>query len=535
MKRILAVDDEPDVLETVEEVLSDYSVQTAGSFEAASRLLDTETYDMVILDIMGVRGLDLLDIAVEQNFPAVMLTAHTLDPGNVMESMLRGAVSFITKENIDQLDSLLEELFDLLEKGQPTWVHTMKRLALVLDACFSPIRRFKDVSRELASARAKLQTVELMKQVLMSGPETSIMVVDEDLKILEINNAILERTKMSQEDCIGRLCHWIIRKELKPCYSRGERCGVREVIQKGRAVITVREERRDDGSSRYFTINSYPLPEDERGKKNVMIVWRDVSKQMRPVLNRQARYIQRSFTDTLQQQKMAALGKLASSAAHEINNPIQGILSFAKLMRQSFDKESLTQEEMERFRSYLDLISAESERCGKIVQGLLSFASKKNLRKSAVDLTTIFEDIALLIGNRMKIQGISLRIEKPGITPIAHCDGDQIKQALLNIILNSVEAMPNGGLITVSAEPSPDGKSLIIRIQDTGPGIPENVRSKLFEPFYTTKKDGQGTGLGLSVVYGIMWQHGATIDVESTKEKGTTFIISLPIAEESPG
>ncbi|MGO9566879.1 MAG: sensor histidine kinase, partial [Desulfomonilaceae bacterium] len=217
------------------------------------------------------------------------------------------------------------------------------------------------------------------------------------------------------------------------------------------------------------------------------------------------------------------------------NNPIQGIVSFAKLMRQSFDKESLTREEMERFRSYLDLISAESERCGKIVQGLLSFARKKNLRKSAVDLTKIFEDIALLIGNRMKIQGISLRIEKPRITPIAHCDGDQIKQALLNIILNSVEAMPNGGLITVSTEPSPDEKSLIMRIQDTGPGIPENVRSKLFEPFFTTKKDGHGTGLGLSVVYGIMWQHGATIEVESTKEKGTTFIVSLPIAEESPG
>ncbi|MGO9570570.1 MAG: PAS domain-containing protein, partial [Desulfomonilaceae bacterium] len=222
------------------------------------------------------------------------------------------------------------------------------------------IRRLKDVSRELASARAKLQTVELMKQVLMSGPETSIMVVDEDLKILEINNAILERTKMSEEDCLGRLCHWIIRKEMKPCYSRGEKCGVREVIQKGRAVITVREDRRDDGSTKYFTINSYPLPEDERGKKNVMIVWRDVSKQMRPVLNRQARSIQRSFTHTLQQQKMSALGKLASAAAHEINNPIQGIVSFAKLMRQSFDKESLTREEMERFRSYLDLISAES-------------------------------------------------------------------------------------------------------------------------------------------------------------------------------
>ena len=147
MKRILAVDDEPDVLETVEEVLSSYSVQTAGSFGAARRLLVTETYDMVILDIMGVRGLDLLDIAVERNMSAVMLTAHALDPGNVMESMLRGAASFITKENIDRLDSLLEELFDLLEKGESTWVHTMKRLAPMLDASFSS--EWRDAYKEM--------------------------------------------------------------------------------------------------------------------------------------------------------------------------------------------------------------------------------------------------------------------------------------------------------------------------------------------------------------------------------------------------
>jgi DNA-binding NtrC family response regulator len=147
MKRILAVDDEPDVLETVEEVLSSYDVQTAGSFEAARKLLVTETYDMIILDIMGVRGLDLLDIAVERNFPAVMLTAHALSPGTVMESMLRGAVSFITKENIDELDSLLEELFDLLEKGESTWVHTMKRLAPMLDAYFPP--EWRDAYKEM--------------------------------------------------------------------------------------------------------------------------------------------------------------------------------------------------------------------------------------------------------------------------------------------------------------------------------------------------------------------------------------------------
>ncbi|MGO9570700.1 MAG: two-component system sensor histidine kinase NtrB [Desulfomonilaceae bacterium] len=395
------------------------------------------------------------------------------------------------------------------------------------------IKGLKDVSGQLASTRTRLQSVELMKEVLMSGSETSIMVVNEDFKIVEINNAILERTNKSQEDCIGRLCHWVVRKDMKPCYIRGEKCLVQEVLQTGRAGHTVREERRSDGTVRYFSISSYPLPKDEQGKKNIIIVWKDISKQMTPVLNRQARSIRQSFTHTLQQDKMAALGKLASAAVHEINNPIQGILTFAKLMRRSFDKKSLSEAEMERFSSYLDLISVESDRCGKILQGLLAFSRKRDINKSVVDLTKTFQDIALLMGNRMKLQGISLCIEKHCIMPVVYCDGDLMKQALLNLVLNSVEAMPNGGLIVISVDLPRDAKHLIISIQDTGSGIPKNVQRNIFDPFFTTKKDGKGTGLGLSIVYGIMLQHEGTIGVESAEGEGTTFVVTLPIGKES--
>jgi two-component system NtrC family sensor kinase len=395
------------------------------------------------------------------------------------------------------------------------------------------IKGLKDVSGQLASTRTRLQSVELMKEVLMSGSETSIMVVNEDFKIVEINNAILERTNKSQEDCIGRLCHWVVRKDMKPCYTRGEKCLVQEVLQTGRARHAVREERRPDGTVRYFSISSYPLPEDEQGKKNVIIVWKDLSKQMTPVLKRQARSIRESFTHTLQQDKMAALGKLASAAVHEINNPIQGILTFAKLMRRSFDKKSLSEEEMEKFSSYLDLISVESDRCGRILQGLLAFSRKRDINKSAVDLTKTFQDIALLTRNRMKLQGISLCIERPSVMPAVYCDGDLMKQALLNLVLNSVEAMPNGGLMVISVDVPWQAKQVMIRIQDTGPGIPKNVQSNIFEPFFTTKNDGKGTGLGLSIVYGIMLQHDGTIGVESAEGEGTTFVVTLPIGEES--
>lgn len=146
-KRILAVDDEPDVLEIVEETLSAYEVEKAFSFEEARRLMVNNTYDMVILDIMGVRGLDLLDIAVERDFPAVMLTANALDPGHIMQSILRGAASFIPKEDIDRLDTLLDELFHMLHEGESTWIHTMKRLAPLLDERFTP--DWRDAYRDM--------------------------------------------------------------------------------------------------------------------------------------------------------------------------------------------------------------------------------------------------------------------------------------------------------------------------------------------------------------------------------------------------
>jgi two-component system, NtrC family, sensor kinase len=395
------------------------------------------------------------------------------------------------------------------------------------------IKGLKDTTSQLVANQTRIESLELIKEVLMSGPEISIMSVDEDLKITEINNAILERTKTSRQDCIGRPCHLVLRKEMKPCHARGENCVVQDVIRTGRSVHTVREEKRNGEPPRYFTISSYPLREDERGKRNVLIVWKDVSRGMTVVLDRQAQNIKESFSQRLWQDKMVALGKLASAAVHEINNPIQGILTFAKLMRGSFDKESLTREEMDKFRSYLDLVAVESERCGRILQGLLSFSRKRDLKRSAVQLTKILDDISLLMGNRMKLQRISLCIDKKTNLPFIYCDGDQIKQALLNIVLNAVEVMPNGGLITILAEPHPDKKHLVIMIQDTGPGIPETVQRHIFEPFYSTKKDAKGVGLGLSIVYGILAQHGGMIEVESQVGEGTSFVLTIPISEES--
>jgi len=419
------------------------------------------------------------------------------------------------------------ELFRLL-------VEIMPAKTRILDSLILPIvRGIKDISGELIAARTRLQTVELMKEVLTSGPEVSLMVVDEDLKIVEISNSVLERGRMGLEDCIGRPCHWVLRKGAKPCDCAGDRCIAREVLLTGKSVHTVKEATTKHDSRYYFTVSAYPMNTEGQEKMNVLVVWKDIHGEMRRVLDQHAQDIQQSFSHILERDKMVALGQLAAAAVHEINNPIQGILTFAKLMRRSFDKDSLTPEEIEQFRSYLDLIAGESARCGQILRNLLAFARLDNMEKTAFDLSRVVDEIFMLIQNRASLQGITLkrRIQN-NILPIFG-DRGRIKQALLNLVINSMDAMPQGGVITVKANMGGKNDYIRILVQDTGVGIPKGLHGSIWEPFVTTKAVGKGVGLGLSVVYGIVTQHGGTVDMQSEENQGTVFGVNLPIFKGS--
>jgi signal transduction histidine kinase len=240
----------------------------------------------------------------------------------------------------------------------------------------------------------------------------------------------------------------------------------------------------------------------------------------------------------LRQDKMAALGKLASAAVHEINNPIQGILTFAKLIRRGLEKETVSGADLDQFKKYLDLIASESARCGKILQNMLSFSRRGDIKKMEIYLPALFEEIRLLTGNRLQLQNIELNQNISDEVPCVLGDRDQIKQAFLNLILNASEAMPIGGGINIGATLSEDKRFVSVRVNDSGVGIPDEFQSNIFEPFFTTKEEGKGVGLGLSVVYGIVSQHGGSIEVESRPNKGTSFYITLPakqaeVSEES--
>ena len=479
----------------------------------------------LILDSLAPMGFKLDVIGVVYVGPEDLV--ETLDPGYCIP-LFRDYRTIVQSENPDVLIMTSEdhELRQKIMEIIPPHTRFLDSFALQV------LHTLKTLSGQLGTTQDKLKGVELIKEVLMAGSEVSIMVVDDDFKVLDINNAILKRTKMAREGCIGRDCHWVVHRSMEPCHLKGEDCVVLEVLRTGKSCHSVREERRADGRVRYFTRSAYPLQVDERGKNSVLIVWKDVSKGMAPVLDRQVRNLRENFMHYVHQDKMTALGKLAAAAVHEINNPIQGILTFSKLMRSGLDGDDIAPEQMAKFRTYLDLIAGESARCGQILRNLLSFARQGDLKRSRFQINPLLDEIILLTGNKMELQGISMCIELDDKLPLVYGDRNQIKQALLNLILNSVEAMPNGGIISVAADPDPDTDSLRLSVSDTGPGVPQEHQSNIFEPFVTTKLDGKGVGLGLSVVYGIVTQHGGSIRLESEEDKGATFILNLPVFNE---
>jgi two-component system NtrC family sensor kinase len=219
-------------------------------------------------------------------------------------------------------------------------------------------------------------------------------------------------------------------------------------------------------------------------------------------------------------EKLASLGKLAAGVAHEINNPLTGILTNSSLLLEDLAEDDPRREDV-------DVMVKETIRCREIVKRLLDFARQTKPQKRLANLNDLIENIILLVRNQASFRNITIEKElEPGI-PELLVDPDQIQQVFVNIILNAAEAMTKGGSLTIRSRGTPDGESLIVSIADTGPGIKEEVRERIFDPFYTTKE--HGTGLGLSISYGIVEQHGGTITVESSPGRGSTFNIQLPI------
>ena len=238
--------------------------------------------------------------------------------------------------------------------------------------------------------------------------------------------------------------------------------------------------------------------------------------------------LERAYHRLVQSEKMASLGKLAAVVAHEINNPLAGILTYSKLVSRLVDKGLEDERRRAEAKSDLQQIEGESKRCGAIVKNLLTFARQAPLVPQENDLGGIVQRCLLLVGHQCELQQVEVESQIEPKMPSIHCDSAQIQQVLLALLMNAVEAMPHGGRLKVEAAYNAERREAQIVVSDDGMGIPEEVLPHIFEPFFTTKAESKGVGLGLAVAFGIVQQHGGKIAVSSTPQKGTTFTVTLP-------
>lgn len=245
-------------------------------------------------------------------------------------------------------------------------------------------------------------------------------------------------------------------------------------------------------------------------------------------LNSYIKRLESTQKQLIQSEKLSALGQLAASVAHELNNPLAGVLNYSKLLAKKVSSDSFNKEEA---LSNLSKMESAVNRCSGIVRGLLDFARQSEPMLQPIAMSSVIDQVMFLVGHEAKMNNVDLHREETSSLPPVMADFGQLQQVFVNLVVNAIQAMPNGGKLTINSSLGEDGW-VRVSVQDTGSGIaPENLE-KLFTPFFTTKEQEKGIGLGLAVSYGIIERHGGRIEVQSEVGKGSTFTVYLPAYKE---
>jgi len=235
--------------------------------------------------------------------------------------------------------------------------------------------------------------------------------------------------------------------------------------------------------------------------------------------------------EMLRVERMASIGKLAAVVAHEINNPLAGILTYSKLLKKRLGRDPESNAEN---IGMLDLMESESRRCGEIVKNLMTFARPTSINMEPSDLNLVIDRCVRLVQHQLELKNIELQLNITSELPAVRCDPGQIEQVILALVMNAIDAMPNGGNLYVSSAKAPDSSAVQLEVRDDGVGMPREVLDKMFEPFFTTKEHGRGLGLGLAISRNIVDRHGGKIAVTSEPGRGTHFTITLPLQPSAP-
>jgi two-component system NtrC family sensor kinase len=228
-------------------------------------------------------------------------------------------------------------------------------------------------------------------------------------------------------------------------------------------------------------------------------------------------------------QRLASIGRLAAEIAHELNNPLTSVVTFSKLLSSIMRQEPFPVHRLPELRNYVNYLQSETDRCASISRTLLDFSRQTKIEIKENDINAILEKTIAIVKHRAGLDQIEIRTQYASELPLVSCDFGRLQQVFVNILLNAIEAMPQGGVLTVATELDPTEHVIEVHITDTGTGIPEEDLERIFEPFFTTKEEGKGVGLGLSVAYGVIRQHHGEIQVQSRLGEGTQVTIQLPM------
>lgn len=508
--KILLIDDDPGIRKVLAIALEDagYSVITAADGESGIQAVQEHSPQIVLTDIRmpGMNGLEVLrkikkmdperEVIVITGFNEIQFAIEALhldasdfitkpvSDGALSVALMRAKERYRTRKELRDYAALLEE----------RWITTAEELAKTFH----------------------------FQQMLIENSIDGIVACDTEGKTVIFNQSMEGMLGWDKNEVIGR-------KALDDFFAENE-------AERFHSMLASDEY---GGPNRLFLYETFLLSRSnvripcqasavvlsrEGREVGVVCFFRDL---------RELRKLAQQVEDQarlLHQDKMIAMGKLAASVVHEINNPVAGMLNFARLMQRILNREALTPENTEKFKGYLSLMESELSRCSKIISNLLAFSRKSALEFGDVNLNEMLNRCILLSEHRLAIQNISLDVRLDPRLPVVAGDFNQLQQCVINLIFNAIDAMPQGGEITLESIFDPNQRLAQIRVSDSGIGIREGDLPYVFDPFFTTKTEGKGIGLGLSTVYGIIDRHHGRIEVKSRTGEGAVFTISLPVS-----
>jgi len=439
----------------------------------------------------------------------------------------KGEIKFSTKESeiSEIVDMRAEACYDCHAADKPiqslpmqekTRIYRTKEGSRVLGV-INPIRNEPECSNGICHAHRPTQTI--------------LGVLDVQMSLEELDNAMFQANTIIYTLFAGFIfiafifiaivVYIIIHKPI-----RSLEIGT-TTLAKGDLEYRIKMQRKDELGFLAQSINKMAS-----NLKEAYTELKDWSSTLERRVNEKTTELERIHQEILQVEKMASLGKMAASVAHELNNPLAGIVTYTKLLIKKVQNISRVKSENSKIIKDLELIRSESMRCGNIVSNLLTFARGNTANFQECDLKDIIDRALKIVHHHMELTKIEATSRVDLLSEKIICDPDQLLQALIALLVNAVEAMPDGGQLDLVAQKSEENQNrVLINISDTGIGISEDLKDKIIEPFFSTKKDKSGVGLGLAVVYGIVQRHNGKIWLKSQTGKGTTFFIELPLSQ----